>query len=259
MTALQQHSKVLIHGLEPVDHDADILANETRAVEHAEKFFETAAAQGKAGGFKIRPRHFTDAPKQWMDVIRKHDTRIILNFRNNLLKQAIGHYPIKFLNSTDAFEGYKVDANSSTWTGSENTTTNKRLLIENMEGLAQVLRDRIIGEEKIFRALGYLSAAGWDKQECTLPVSYEGFLMDWKASIERIQEFLGLDTKEVHMPLRRKVTEDNLCELLENYADVCSAFFGCQQLRWMLDDPVNNCMCSRLVTTKEYATQRYCP
>jgi hypothetical protein len=241
-----------------VDHDAQILANETRAVEHADTFFKAAAAQGKAGGFKIRPRHFSNAPKAWMDLIRKHDTRIILNFRNNLLKQAIGHYPITFLNSTDAFEGFKVEANSSTRTGPEIPKT-KSIFIEHMDGLAQILRDRIAGEEKIFGALGDLSAAGWDKQECTLPVSYEGFLMDWKATIERVQKFLGLDSKEIHMPLRRKVTDDNLCVLLENYADVCAAFFGCQQLRWMLDDPVNNCMCSRLVATKEYATRRYCP
>jgi hypothetical protein len=259
MTALQQHSEVLIEGLEPVDHNDTMFADEKLAVQHAEQFFEKAVALGKTGGFKIRPRHFVTSPKEWMRVLRKYDTRIILNFRNNLLKQAVGHYPIKFMNSTAAYEGLRVDSHGRGPSLESTKSPHSRLRIDDMGGLAQLLRDRIAGEQLVFRSLADLGRFGWDQNECTLPLSYEGFLLDWRASLERIQMFLGISTAEMHMPLRRKVTQDNLCELIENFADVCAAFFRCRDVRWMLDDPANNCMCSRLVTRTEFISKQYCP
>lgn len=249
-----------IEGYEPVDH-GDIAKNSTLALAYAEDFFQKATALGKTGGFKIRARHILAAPASWAALMKKHDTRVVWNYRSNTFKASVGHYPIVFHGSKLAYEGIRVEArgNETGATAEEDSEEApvRRLLIEDMEGLAGIVRDRLKGEEVVEKALRRLGDEGWHARECTLPVSYEAMLRDAAGTVGRVQQFLGLDASEVHAPLRRKATHDNLCELVENHQDVCNAFFGCSRLRWMLEDP--GCTCTRLVTNEDFTSRKFCP
>lgn len=249
-----------IEGYEPVDH-GDMAKNSTRALAYADALFLNASALGKTGGFKIRPHHILAAPASWAALLKKHDTRLVWNYRSNTFKASVGHYPIVFHGSKLAYEGIRVEsrgnATGATQADESEEPPVRRLLIEDMEGLARIVRDRLKGEEVVERALQRLGHRGWHARECTLPVSYESMLRDAAGTIGRVQQFLGMDASELHAPLRRKATHDNLCELVENHQQVCNAFFGCSRLRWMLEDP--GCTCTRLVTNKDFVSRKFCP
>lgn len=250
-----------VQSLEPLDHK-EMQFDTNRSLLYADQFFTTARRLNKTGGFKVRPRHLINAPDRWVALMRKHGVRIIWNYRKNLLKQAIGHYPIVFMKSRDAYEGLVVQQGENAENQSGNAATPRsisRLRIENMEGLSRILKDRIAGEATVEHALRRLGIAGRRTEECTLPISYESILVDPKMSVARAQMFLGLDMNEIHSPLRAKATEDNLCELVENHSQLCNAFYGCTHLRWMLDDMQNNCMCDKLVTAEAFISRKYCP
>jgi hypothetical protein len=258
MTALQQHSQVHIDGLEPVDHGR-AGANVTVALAHANQFFANATRLGKTGGFKIRPRNLLRDPGAWVRLMRKYNTRIIWNHRSNVLKASLGHYPIAQLGSTAAYEGIVIGQNDTKAKAKDRAVT--RFRVTNMGVLSRLMRDRLLGEAEVGLALRRLGSAGRKrpKDECTLPVSYEALLSDAPATVLRVQQFLGLNMNESHAPLRRKATSDNLCELVENWDDVCTMFYGCTFVRWMLEDIPNGCTCNRIVTTDTYAARKYCP
>lgn len=250
-----------IEGYEPVDHGA-MAGDSERALAYADAFFTKAAALGKTGGFKIRARHILVAPARWAALLDKHGTRVVWNYRSNTFKASVGHYPIVFHGSKLAYEGVRVAPRGNVTGGGdegggEPEAPVRRLRIEDMAGLARIVRDRLKGEEAVEKALRALGKEGRAARECTLPVSYEALLRDAGAAVGRVQQFLGLNASEAHAPLRRKATHDNLCELVENHQDVCSAFFGCSRLRWMLEDPA--CTCSRLVTNADFNSRRFCP
>lgn len=248
--------------MEPLDHK-DMQFNTSRALAYADKFFTDTRRMNKTGGFKVRPFHITQAPEQWVTLIRKHGTRIIWNYRKNLLKQAIGHYPIVYMSSQAAYEGIPVPKKGDKFASNslipDQSKAISRIRIDNMTGLSQILSDRITGEARVEHALRRMGRAGRNLEECTLPISYESILADAEASVARAQLFLGLSMTEIHSPLRTKATEDNLCELVENHAEVCNAFYGCTHLRWMLDDIENDCLCNKLATADSFISRKYCP
>lgn len=257
ISALQQHSEMYIEGYEPLDHN-EIQSNTTQALAYTESFFQKAIALGKTGGFKIRPRHLLRDPHSWAALLKKYDTRIVWNYRSNTMKASIGHYPIKYEGSTLAYEGIKIEKEDAALNASDaDEAPVRRLKITNMEGLAQIVRDRTKGEQEVENALRNLGKAGRNSEECTFPVSYEALLDDARTVVSRVQQFLGIGANELHLPLRRKATHNNLCELVENHQEVCNAFFGCVALRWMLEDPA--CNCHKLVTNSIFNSHQFCP
>jgi hypothetical protein len=257
ISALQQHSEMHVEGYEPVDH-GEIQWDTAAALAYAEEFFKKAIALGKMGGFKIRPRHLLKAPAAWAKLMDTYETRIVWNYRSNTMKASIGHYPIKFNGSKLAYEGIPVEEGDAVGGGLNDTeeAPMRSLKIENMEGLAKIVRERTAGEVEVEKALRSLGKSG-RSHECTLPISYEAFLHDARGAVSRVQQFLGISTDELHLPLRRKATHDNLCELVENHEELCNAFFGCVELRWMLEDPA--CTCNKLVTSSVFNSRKFCP
>lgn len=236
MTALKQHSEMFISSLEPLDHGMST----GKALRFADFFFNQTRSKGKTGGFKIRPRHLLAAPKKWAGLMKRHNTRLVWNFRRNLMKQAIGHYPIIHFGSRQAYEGLKVESRS-TEEEDRHETAVARFSVQ-IPLLFRLLQKRIDGEGQVVLALQSLkSIRNTSYAPPLLKVSYEDLLADERGTVAQVQEFLGLSMAEQHLPLRRKATSDNLCELLENHDEVCRRFSECSGISWMLNDGACNC------------------
>lgn len=234
MTALKQHTGTFISGLEPVDHGMST----PEALEFADAFFNQTSAQEKTGGFKIRPRHLLAAPEKWARLIQKHSIRLIWNFRANVVKQAISHYPIVHFNSTEAYEGLKVDRRAN---GDAQHSPTVASFSVRIPELYRLLQKRIAGEGQVLRAMNNLNSFQDSYIPPVLKVSYEELLLDERGTVGKVQSFLGLNMNEQHLPLRVKATNDNLCELVTNYGEVCKSFVGCSDMQWMLSSGDCNC------------------
>jgi len=202
----------------------------------------------KTAGFKIRPRNLHLRPRSFAKVVQMFDARIIWSYRTNVMKQAVGSYSIEYLGDKSAYEGLRVDSDGSALQKNRST----RFRIHDMGALHELLKGRIKGDREVSAALQKISP------ECVLAVSYESFLRQPSLTLERVQRFLGLSMDEVHPPLRAKATKDSLCDVVENWEELCAAFFGCVQWRWMLDDFENGCSCSSLNPSTFNTTRKYC-
>lgn len=257
MSSLQQHTDTFVTGFEPVDHGVYITESlreaSLRAVKYTYGFFRNGTMINKTAGFKIRPRNIAARPQSFKKVVSMFNARIIWSYRTNVFKQAVGTYSIKYLGDRQAYEGIKTDreGNALNSTGLENRKT--RFRVHNMDALHEILMGRVAGDMQVAAALNKISPDG-----CVLPVSYESFLSKPDVTMQRIQRFLGVNMNESHPALRAKATKDSLCDVVENWADVCEAFFGCVQWRWMLDDYENGCTCSALNPSQFKASRRYC-
>lgn len=253
MTSLQQHSQVHIDGFEPVDHGiyAKGPSQQTAllALQHTLAFFTNGTELGKTAGFKIRPRQLLARPTDFNKLISTFRTRIIWSYRSNMLKQALGDYTIHFHGDLTAYEGLKVDENGTTVDEKSRPT---RFPV-NVSKLHELVKSRVYGDRQVARALELVSP-----DHCVLPVSYESYLQMPELTLERVQAFLGLDTSEMHPALRAKATQDSICDLVENWDELCDAFFGCDTWRWMLDDFDNGCACSALRPSKFAHSKQFC-
>lgn len=245
MTELQQHSQMHITKLEPVDH-GDLKRDSVLALEYADEFFKESRKLGKTGGFKVRPQHLLNNTAGWMALMKKHDTRIVWNYRQNVMKQSVGHWPIIHLGDTNAFEGLRV--------GDTKQKRIEKFRIHDMDAMNELLNQRLRGELSVQTAMQSIA-----QQQCVLPVSYESYQWHRDATMTGVQRFLGVNTTERHAPQRRKATKDNLCELVENWDELCDAFFACPQWRWMMEDLASGCTCKRLGGSAfGKARSRYC-
>lgn len=243
ITALEQHPSVSVSEYEPLDHG--VRANNAHlALTYADNYFKKTRAKGLVGGFKVRPRNILKEVARWRRLFEKHDTRIIWNFRGNTFKQAVGHYPIRFLNDSSRYEGLKHG---------EASDRVQRFRIHDMGALHTLLLDRVRGETHV--ELAMMNAA---RGRCVLPVGYEAFLKDAGLQTLRMQAFLGLDLAKRLKPGRRKATGDNMCDVISNWDEVCEAFFGCASWRGMMEDVDNNCTCSNLDIGMRPLWHRYC-
>lgn len=256
ITSLAQHSSTDIVSLEPVDHGIYVNGSSSStsllALQYTHDLFAKGRATNKTVGFKIRPRHLQARPTDFSDLIRKADTRIIWNYRTNLFKQAVGDYAIHYKGDRSSYEGLKVDAEGNE-EGKPSASRVDKFAIHDMDVLHKLLKSRVYGEDQVSRALHQISPDG-----CVLPVSYESYLRHPEATLERIHTFLGLNTAEMHPALRKKATSDSVCDVIENWREVCEAFFGCVQWRWMLDDFENGCSCSQLQPSRFKMNMKYC-
>lgn len=256
ITSIAQHSATNITSFEPVDHGHYVTGSKyeaaLRALQYTEALFANGSAMNMMVGFKIRPRHLQLRPSEFSSVIRKYKTRVIWNYRTNIIKQAIGDYAIHYKGDHAAYEGVKVDADGNPVKQSSASRA-RTFKIHDMQVFHQLLKNRVIGDESVSRALHQISPDG-----CILPVSYESYLQYPTLTMERIQAFLGLSTSEMHPALRQKATDDTICKVVENWAELCEAFFGCVQWRWMLDDFENGCACSSLYPSKFKSNMNFC-
>lgn len=253
MTSLQQHSQTHIPTFEPVDHgvyrSGKSSDHSLLALNYTDYFFRNATKLNLTAGFKIRPPNIMARPAEFARLVNTYGTRIIWSYRTNVFKQAISDYNIHYYGDTAGHEGVKIkDPSVET-----HTTRNSTIRITSMTNLHKLLKSRIHGEKQVQDALRAIRPDG-----CVLPVSYESYLAHPDVTLKRVQQFLGLDTQEIHASLRGKANSDTICELVENWQEVCAAFFGCVQWRWMLDDFQNGCSCTSLNPSEFSDSKKFC-
>lgn len=259
MTSLRKHSQTFITGLEPIDHFA--ITKEThmnvsrRAVAYTDQFFRNASASAAASaplsaGFKVRPTHILKLPESFAHVIREHDTRIIWSYRSNTLKQAVGDYRIHKFNDLLSYEGLKTSDNGSALVPD---SRNASFRIDDMNLLHSLLKGRAKADNVLAEAVAKISP-----DNCVLPVSYESLLRDPDLTLLRVHRFLALDESEIQPMERAKANQDALCELVENWDDLCQKLYGCVEWRWMLDDVDNGCSCDSLSVRNLKLDRTFC-
>lgn len=252
LSEMGQHKKFWVTVPEPVDH-GEYEQNTTLALQYADEYFTNGTMYGKIAGFKMRPFHIMQNPQAWRDLVKKHKTRIIWQFRANVFKQAVGEYTHEYLGDNAVIEGLKDGL-----TLEERCKTGKcRFKIENMDHLHQLLVKFSTNDEQIKTAVHYLGAQGGSADGCVLPVAYEDYLYGRKNIMRQIHAFMGVEHED-HPPTRRKATKDNMCEAVENFDQVCDSFYGCAAWRWMMDDHINGCKCTGLSVSTFAEREHYC-
>lgn len=228
---------------EPVDHGS-LKLDYGRALQVVDAFFNSTRARGIIGGLKLQPYHILARPEAWAALFRRHDTRIIWNFRGNVFKQAVGEYDLL------------VHARKTRWSGLNHKRATQRtpkFRIEHMQALHKILLFRRNCAQDVESVL-----MGPTGGQCVLPLSYESFLHNPEMDIVRMQKFLGLWVFPGAQTSRFKVGSDNLCETVANWDDVCSAFYGCHEWRGMIEDDRNGCSCADMDTGTRDERRRFC-
>lgn len=233
MSELREHSQTFMEDAELVDHQP--VFNSTAALEITRAFFERGAKVGKVPGFKIRPMHILNLPKEFAALARQYDTRIIWQYRKNVFKAAVGEYANRYLNDSLAVEGLRT--NISMEERCKSGVCSFR--IDNVTFLHKMMQSKMRSHHRILDAVNGISA----DSDCVREIPYEDYLHDRKAVMTDIQLFLGLRA-EVTKPLRFKATKDRMCDVVENWDDVCRQLYGCLVWQPMLDDARNNCFCN---------------
>lgn len=89
MSERAAHSQTFTEKREPVDH-YEYEFNSTLALKYTRDFFSRGVASGKITGFKVRPNHIHKVPEAWAVLAKEFDTHIVWQYRDNILKQAVG-------------------------------------------------------------------------------------------------------------------------------------------------------------------------
>eukprot|EP00168_Porphyra_purpurea_P003903 TRINITY_DN1452_c0_g1_i2.p1 TRINITY_DN1452_c0_g1~~TRINITY_DN1452_c0_g1_i2.p1 ORF type:complete len:435 (+),score=104.32 TRINITY_DN1452_c0_g1_i2:277-1581(+) len=249
LSEMTQHSSIMGSptGPEPIDHHE--YENDTPlAVSFTRKFLAEGIAAGKVPGFKLRPTHITNDPEAFRSIIKDFGVRLIWNSRGNLIKQAIGEYRHRFLKDDSVIEGLRDGETLKERCAKGACSFN----ITDMPFFHNVLRDLENNDRLVEKAVEALGPDG-----CILPVPYEEYLYGRVTTMARIFRFLGLPVED-HPPNRQKATHDSMCEVVSNMDDLCDAFYGCPDLRWMFDDWRTGCKCSVLPVSRFRPTGQYC-
>lgn len=234
LSELSQHSLVKVDDPEPVDH-YEYETNTTLALQFTRDFFSKAIANGKTPGFKMRPVHIKNNPQAWANLMKEFDTRLVWQYRNNLVKQAVGEYSYKFYNDTSVVEGLR----------SEEEKKNRckrgagcRFKITDFDFFHRTLTDCLHSDMVIAKGVHEMAQGS----SCVHALPYEKYLYNREQSMRDLRNFLGL-SHEPSAPSRYKATSDNLCDVVENWQELCANFYGCHVWRHMFDDTRNDCKC----------------
>ncbi|PXF47977.1 hypothetical protein BWQ96_02363 [Gracilariopsis chorda] len=231
-TELREHSEFLVEKLEPLDHD-EYEFNTNLALQQAEQIMDRGIQQGKIPGFKIRPFHILNKPQLWKDFVRAYDCRIIWQYRENIIKQAIGEYRSRYLNDTSVIEGLSPDEKPCDPSSDQRCT----FRIDDMRFLHSLMNSMSSSDELLANAVRALG-----RNEDMSIVRYEDYLYRRERTMRETFDFLGVDWQQT-APQRQKASPDNLCKMVKNFQDVCDRFLPCLLWRPYLYDDVNNCRC----------------
>lgn len=245
LTDLRNHSQTIGGDTEPVDHQP--VFNSTEAIAITRRIFDHGIKTGLIAGFKIRPTHIMAAPDAWRSIIAEYNVRIIWQYRKNLFKAAVGEYTNRYLNDTSVVEGLH-----------SNMTREERckvgvgcsFKIEKFDALHTLLRNMIHSQKMITKAVAELSR----DSPCVREVPYEDYLYDRENVMRDLFQFLGIQDENT-APARFKATGDRMCEIVQNWDQVCDNFYGCVLWQHMLDDPRNRCFCNM---TSGLPTGQFC-
>lgn len=248
LSELREHPQVHLEGTEPVDHH-QYQFNSSLALQFTRSFFNRAISYGKTPGFKIRPWHIKHSPKEWAALVREFDTRIVWQYRNNLVKQAVGEYSYKFLNDSSVLEGLKSKDQVRTRC---QKGAGCSFRIDDFDFFHKMLKTSFHSDLAIAESVHKIIDGG----TCVHPFPYEHYLYDRETSMRRLQQFLGLRYVE-NEPQRFKATGDNLCKVVENWKELCENFYSCHVWRHMFDDVHNACVCDFSSGHSKYCDTSY--
>lgn len=233
LSELRGHSQVYMEVAELVDHQP--VENTTAALISTREFFDRGIAKGKIPGFKIRPRHILNAPDEWSALAAEYDTHIIWQYRQNIVKAGIGEFTHRYLNDSSVVEGLR--SNLSLQERCE-IGAGCRFNISNFTFLHSIFAGMMRSQNTIARAVHAISK----HSGCVREVPYEDYLYDRQQAMTDLRTFLRLPHQN-SVPLRFKATGDNLCQVVRNWNELCSNFYGCLLWQHMLNDERNNCFC----------------
>lgn len=235
ITELRNHSQAHIQHSEPVDHQPHF--NTTEALITARHIFQTERKAGKTVGFKLRPLHVLEQPAKWRKLVADFNIRIIWQYRKNVFKSAVGEYSHRYLNDSNVIEGFQRNL-----TREERCHIGAgcRFRVDNFAFLHEGLRSMVRSQRMISKAVNELTRD--QRHACVREMPYEDYLYDRAEFMRDLQRFLGWQIERT-APARFKATGDSLCDVVENWDQLCDAFYGCVLWQHMLDDPRNGCFC----------------
>lgn len=226
--------EVMIENPEAVDH-GDLKANTTLALSYTREYFERGLKLGRLPGFKIRPLHLIKEPAKWAALLREFDTRIIWQYRQNKVKQAVGEYTVQALNDFSSVEGLR---SAEEFKDRCKTGAGCSFEIKDMKLFHDILVDSVRSDYLITEATEYMTRG----RECLLELRYEDYLYHREGTMRDLIEFLGLPLTKT-TPERFKATGDSMCDVVKNWAELCKNFYGCPLWRHYFEDERNGCTC----------------
>lgn len=234
---LQHHSQTHMKILEHLDRLNISASDSYGALSETRKFFDEGIQKGLTPGFKIRPYHILSDVEGWKKLIQEYGTRLIWQYRKNIFKSCLGSYARYYRGDLTAVSGInlKEDITKRCEMG-----LGCRFKIDNMTGYHALLKASVKNQDKITEAVKALDSEG----QCTMEVPYEDYLYHPGDTIKDLQTFLGLK-RERHAPSRMKATSDSLCDVVENFDELCHNFYGCSLWQPLLEDDVNDCHCTK--------------
>lgn len=220
-----------------------------QAINKTRAFFRQAIANGKIPGYKIRAFHVLADPEGWNELVKEFDTRIIWQYRKNVFKTSIGVYRRIVFNDYTATGGIKVEDVESDEDKCK-MGVGCTFRIDNMTKFHEIVQNRIQQDIDMLRAVKALDG----DRSCVFEMPYEDYLYYKEESMKDLFQFLGLKLHTLET-FRLKATSDSLCDVVENFDDLCTSFYGCPNWQPYLDDFENNCRCTNYV----HGDTRYCP
>lgn len=234
-TELRAHPQTYMEKLEYV---SEYEKNVTASLAATRAFFAKGVAKGLTPGFKIRPGHIIRAPEEWKALAREFDTRIIWNYRKNVIKATLTEYVKTVLNDSHGVGGLR-----------QNISVDQRCELGegcryrlDMPKFHEMLKRGLKCNNEIITGVSMID----QERRCVWEVPYEDYLHNRDETVQRVQQFLGLE-RMVTAPTRFKGTRDNLCEVILNYDELCERLYGCTIWQEMLEDGLNQCYCERYV------------
>lgn len=213
--------------------------NSSAALAATRAFFQEGIQKGLTPGFKMRPGHVFAAPEQWQKLVDEFNTRIIWNYRKNVIKSTLTEYVKTVLNDSQNVGGLQ-----SNMTVDERCNVGKGCRYKvDVEKFHTMLNLGMTCNNEITAGVSALDHG----RGCVWEVPYEDYLYHREATMADVQRFLGLEPRATQ-PTRFKGTKDNLCEVIDNYDEVCNRLYGCLVWQPMLEDQLNDCYCRNYVT-----------
>ena len=247
LSELRKHSKVHMEVSELVDHQKQF--NTTHALIETRNFFDRGLKKGKVSGFKLRPMHILNAPQQWQNLVNHYSTRIIWQYRQNLFKASVGEYATRYLNDTSAVEGLKKEMSRKERCKKGSCS----FKIENFSFLHDTIKQKFNSHNAITNAVHAINGNDLNGNGCVREVPYEDYLYNRESTMKDIQKFLGLPYENTK-PSRFKATGDSLCQVVENWDQVCTFFYGCMLWQPMMNDARNKCFCNYSTGPTKYCS-----
>lgn len=219
-----------------------------KAINMTEEFFQESMKNGKIPGFKIRAHFILDEPEKWASLVKKYDTRIIWQYRKNVFKTSLGIYRRVMFNDYTATGGIKVtDISNGEKTCEMGIGCSFR--IDDFARFHEIVVSRILQDIDVVKAVRVLDG----DRGCVFEMPYEDYLYYKTESMRDLFGFLGLDLYSVDT-WRAKATSDSMCQVIQNFDQLCETFYGCPYWQPFLDDFENDCRCTNFTHSED----RFC-